>query len=152
MHKKVYFDTNVIVDLFDKGRPFHEESLTVFKTIFENEEIDVYINTDTLTNLFYILRSRIKLNFDTSLEKMEFIKNSFSLVSADIGDVDFTLDLCKRHIFKDYEDAMQYVCALKEECTLIITNNEKDFKNAQIEVINTKDLSNIFRSPLWSES
>ena len=152
MHKKVYFDTNVIVDLFDKGRPFHNASLIVFKTIFENEEVDVYINTDTLTNLFYILRSHIKLSFDTSLEKMEFIKSSFSLVSTDMGDVDFTLDLCKRHIFKDYEDAMQYACALKEECTMMVTNNEKDFKNAQIDVINSKDLSVIFSRPSWNES
>jgi len=64
MHKKVYFDTNVIVDVFDVARPFHQESLHVFKTIFEDEAIDVFINTDTMTNLFYILRSHIKLSFD----------------------------------------------------------------------------------------
>ena len=148
MHKRIYFDTNVIVDLFDVSRPFHHESLNVLKTIFENEEIDVFINTDTLTNLFYILRSHIKLDFDTSLAKMEFIKNSFSLISSDIADVEFTLDLCKKHLFKDYEEGMQYVCALKEECSLIITNNAKDFKNAQIEIITSKELSSIFNRPI----
>ena len=143
MHRRIYFDTNVIVDLFDIARPFHAESLNVFKTIFENEEIDVFVNTDTLTNLFYILRSHIKLSFDDAIEKMEFIKNSFTIVSSEIAEVEQTIDLCKKHIFKDYEDCMQYICALKEECTLIITNNAKDFKNAQIDVITSKELSQI---------
>jgi len=144
MHKKIYFDTNVIVDLFDVGRPFHDDSLLVVKTIFENEEIDVFINTDTLTNLFYILRSHIKLSFDDALKKMEYIKESFTIVSIELAEIEQTLEICQRHIFKDYEDAMQYMCAMKEECTLIITNNEKDFKNSQIDIINSQDLSQIF--------
>ena len=144
MHKRVYFDTNVIVDLFDTARPFHKASLTVFQTIFENEEIDVYINTDTLTYLFYILRSHVKLSFDTALEKMELIKNSFNIVGYECVEIEQTLELCKKHIFKDYEDAMQYMCVLKADCTLIITNNEKDFKNSQIDIVNSKDLSQIF--------
>ena len=141
MHKRVYFDTNVIVDLFDIARPFHEESLHVFKTIFENEEIDVFINTDTMTNLFYILRSHIKLSFDDAIEKLEFIKNSFHIVSTETIEIEQTINLCKKNIFNDYEDGMQYICALKVECTLLITNNAKDFKNAQIEVITSKALS-----------
>ena len=152
MHKNIYFDTNVIVDLFDPSRPFHKESLNVFKTIFENEEIDVFINTDTLTNLFYILRSHIKLSFDDALEKMELIKNSFTIVSSELIEIEQTLEICKKHIFKDYEDAMQYMCALKADCTLIITNNEKDFKNSQIDIINSKELSSIFNRLIKDES
>lgn len=145
MHKRVYFDTNIIVDLFDVKRPFHKESLHVFRTIFENEEIAVYINTDTLTNLFYILRAHVKLSFDDALEKMEIIKNSFTIISSELLEIENTLEICKKHIFKDYEDAMQYMCAMKEECTLIITNNVKDFKNASIEVISSKELSQILK-------
>lgn len=141
MHKRIYFDTNVIVDLFDEKRPFHGYSVNIFRKIFENEAIDVFINTDTLTNLFYILRSHVKLSFDDSIEKLEFIKNSFSIVSSEMSEIDNTLEICKEHIFKDYEDGMQYICALKEECTLIITNNPKDFKNASIEIVTSKELS-----------
>jgi predicted nucleic acid-binding protein len=141
MHKKVYFDTNVIVDLFDVARPFHRESLHVFQTIFEDEAIDVFINTDTMTNLFYILRSHIKLSFDEAIEKLEFIKDSFNIVSTENIEIEQTIDLCKKYIFNDYEDGMQYICALKVDCTLLITNNAKDFKNAKIEVVTSKELS-----------
>jgi len=144
MHKRVYFDTNVIVDLFDEKRPFHAYSVDVFKIIFENKEIDVFINTDTLTNLFYILRSHVKLDFDDAIEKLEFIKNAFIIVSTQLNEIDHTIELCKKHIFKDYEDGMQYICALKEDCTLIITNNPKDFKNPSLEVVTSKELSELW--------
>jgi predicted nucleic acid-binding protein len=141
MHNRVYFDTNVIVDLFDEKRPFHAYSVDVFRTIFENEEIEVFINTDTLTNLFYILRSHVKLGFDEAIEKLEFIKNSFIVMSSESDEIDNTIAICKEHIFKDYEDGMQYICALKAECTLIITNNPKDFKNSSIEIVTSRELS-----------
>ena len=141
MHKRIYFDTNVIVDLFDEKRPFHSYSVDVFRSIFENEEIDVFINTDTLTNLFYILRAHVKLGFDDAIEKLEFIKNSFTIVSSELNEIEHTIEICKEHIFKDYEDGMQYICALKADCTLIITNNPKDFKNASMEVVTSKELS-----------
>jgi len=143
MHSRVYFDTNVIVDLFDEKRPFHRYSVEVFRTIFANEEIAVFINTDTLTNLFYILRSHVKLGFDDAIVKLEFIKNSFTVVSSEPDEIDNTIAICKEHIFKDYEDGMQYVCALKAECTLLITNNPKDFKNASIEIVTSKELSRL---------
>jgi len=39
---------------------------------------------------------------------------------------------------------MKYVCALKEDCTLIITNNPKDFKNPSLEVVTSKELSELW--------
>ena len=40
--------------------------------------------------------------------------------------------------FKDFEDAMQYYSALEANCDLIITRNEKDFKNAMIPAMNAE--------------
>ena len=40
--------------------------------------------------------------------------------------------------FKDFEDAMQYFSAISSNCELIITRNEKDFKNALIPVMNAE--------------
>jgi predicted nucleic acid-binding protein len=144
MHEKVYFDTNVIVDLFDEDRVFHQESLNVFKTILENEKVEVFINSDTMTNLFYILRHRIKLSFDDSLQKLEAIKDIFTIKSIEKSHIELALDICKKHIFKDYEDCVQYVCAMDCGCTLIITNNPKDFKNSSVDIVTSKELSSIF--------
>ncbi len=145
MHTKIYFDTNVLVDLFDVQRVNHQYSLHVFKTLLENEEIDIYINTDTLTNLFYLLRSHLKFSFEDAIEKIEIIKDSFIIISTELEQINETLEICKRHVFNDYEDVMQYICALKYECTLLITNNAKDFKNSSIEVITTKKLQELWQ-------
>ncbi len=144
MYKRVYFDTNVIVDLFDKSRVNHKFSVDVFQTILENDEIEVFINSDTMTNLFYILRNHAKFSFDKSLEKLEFIKEIFTIQSPNKPLIELALDICKKHIFKDYEDCLQFVCAMEAKCSLIITNNPKDFKNSSIDVITSKELAQLF--------
>lgn len=141
MHTKVFIDTNVLVDIFDQKRVFHKYSLDVIQTCFENEQIDLFINSDTLSNIFYIMRNHMKLSFDNALEKLEFISSSFVVVYGDAHYFAATLDICKRHIFKDFEDGLQYISALRSECTLIVTNNPKDFKNSSIDVVTSKELS-----------
>jgi hypothetical protein len=37
--------------------------------------------------------------------------------------------------FRDFEDALQYHCALAANCDIIVTRNVKDFKKAEIPVI-----------------
>lgn len=37
--------------------------------------------------------------------------------------------------FSDFEDALQYHCALKMDCNILITRNEKDFKKSDIPVM-----------------
>jgi predicted nucleic acid-binding protein len=144
MHSRIYIDTNVIVDLFDEKRISHYDSLNVIKKIFEEPLTEVFINTDTLTNLFYILRSHIKLNFHTAIEKMVLIKDGFHIISYNLAEIESALALCQNDSFKDYEDAMQYVCAIQKECTLIVTNNPKDFKNTTIDVVTSQELNTLW--------
>lgn len=146
MHEKVYFDTNVIVDLFDEGRVFHRDSLYVLQSILENKDIEVFINSDTVANLFYILKNRVKLSFDESLDKLESVKEIFNIKSIEKHHIELAIERCKKHLFKDYEDCVQYVCAMDAQCTLIITNNPKDFKNSSIDIITSKELSEIWKS------
>ena len=47
--------------------------------------------------------------------------------------------------FKDFENAMQYFSALAANCNLIITKNEKDFKNALIPVMNAESYLNTLK-------
>ena len=37
--------------------------------------------------------------------------------------------------FTDFEDALQYHCALKTDCNILITRNGKDFKESDIPVM-----------------
>lgn len=37
--------------------------------------------------------------------------------------------------FSDFEDSIQYECALKAECDMFVTLNTKDFKNVDVESV-----------------
>lgn len=135
---KIYFDTNIVIDLFDLNRPFHEYSVGILKRCLQDENTKIYLNSDTITNVFYILRSRVKLSFQDALEKLEFIKDTFTIISADVDKIESAINICKENLFKDYEDALQYICAVDEKCENIITNNPKDFINSSIKILTSK--------------
>ena len=141
VHKKVFVDANVILDLFEEDRPFHTYSVDVMSELFANEEIELFITSDMISNIFYILNSRYKYGFDNTLSVVEKLSDIYTIHSVSGDDIKDAVDICKKRIFKDYEDALQYICALREECSLIITNNPKDFKNASIDIKTTKELS-----------
>ena len=37
--------------------------------------------------------------------------------------------------FSDFEDSLQYYCALQAKCSIIITRNGKDFKDSRLPVM-----------------
>ena len=135
MATKVLLDTNIVLDLFDKDRLSHEKSLeTVKKFIMDNATL--YVNSDTLTTAFYILRNQKKVSFKEALYAIRETVNICELISIELEDVEATLDLCENDKCTDYEDAMQYVCALRVETDLIVTN-DKGFVSLDIECIGT---------------
>ena len=142
MQSKIYVDTNIVVDICDKARPKFEESATLIEKFLE-EGSELYINTDTLSNLFYILGNHAKMSLEASLEKMDYINELFLLATITESEVKTALSLCKNKGYTDYEDAMQYVCAKKIEADLILTN-DKGFVSPDIKLSSTTMKANSF--------
>lgn len=139
MQSNIYVDTNIIIDICDSQRTMHAHSFKVIKGYMEQDNYELFINSDTLANLFYILANRSTLDTEEVLDKMRFINEIFSLVSIEAKDVEMALDLCadSNSKYQDYEDTMQYVCAKKIESSLILTNDKK-FASADIELYATR--------------
>ena len=138
MHKAIYIDTNIVVDICDNKRALYENSISLIAKYLEEEVCELFINSDTLSNLFYILTNRTTLNTTEVLDKMYFVNEIFSVVPVESDDVLMALDLCRdvANPYKDYEDAMQYVCAKKIDADLIVTN-DKEFVCLDIELRKT---------------
>ena len=137
----MYVDTNIVIDICDGNREGYNASLKIITALLEDESVeDIYINSDTLSNLFYILRSRSKIEQDIVLEKMRYITTIFTMINTEMEEVNNTLALCEDETqsFVDYEDTLQYVCAKKINADLILTN-DKGFVSLDIEVSGTKD-------------
>jgi predicted nucleic acid-binding protein len=138
MQNNIYVDTNIVVDMCDNKRALYKNSFELITHYFEEDNCELFINSDTLANLFYILSNRSTLDAEEVLEKMQFVSEIFTLVSIESEDVDIALYLCADNTtpYKDYEDTVQYVCAKKIEADLIVTN-DKGFASLDIETIGT---------------
>jgi len=139
MQTNIYVDTNIVIDICDSARKLHENS---FATIahYMQEGCELFINSDTLANLFYILSNRSALASDAVLEKMYFVSEIFTLVPITSEDVVEALDLCKMRTtpYTDYEDALQYICAKKIQADVIMTN-DKQFVSLDIALCRTSE-------------
>ena len=138
MATNVLLDTNIIMDIFDEERVTHESSLNMVRELLGNGAT-LYVNSDTLTTSFYLLKSVKKATLEESLYALRETTKICELIPIEIKDVDRALSLCEdsESPYKDYEDALQYVCAKKVDADLIVTN-DKGFISLDIEVQSTK--------------
>ena len=141
MVNRVYVDTNIFIDLLDATRPFAKDTSNVIRKIIMNGTL-LYINSDTVTNTFYVLSKQKKYTQKELLELMRKSVSIFMIVSVEHEEILDAITLCEDEntAFEDYEDALQYVCAKKTDAELILTN-DRGFMSKDIEVKSTNELS-----------
>ena len=129
--KKIFLDTNIILDILGEREGFYEASAKIM-TLADKKKIQVYTSPSSISNVFYVLAKYE--NSKIALEKIRKFKLLCSMSAMD----DEVVEKAIHSNFKDFEDAMQYFSALASNCNIIITRNEKDFKNAMIPVMNAE--------------
>ena len=130
--KRIFIDTNVIIDVLMQ-RDGYLSSARVL-ALAKNEDTTLFVSVLTMANLAYILRKSLKGdNFYTEMRKLSCLVNV-----ADTTNNHFlsALDLQA----KDFEDALQYYCAISNECDIIVTRNKKDFAFSSISVLTPEEL------------
>ena len=130
--KRIFIDTNVIIDVLMQ-RDGYLSSARVL-ALARNEDITLYVSVLTMANLAYILRKSLKGDsFYAEMRKLSCLVNV-----ADTTNNHFlsALDLQA----KDFEDALQYYCAISNECDIIVTRNKKDFAFSSISVLTPEEL------------
>ncbi len=136
--KKIFLDTNIIIDFLGEREGFYKASAKIL-TLADKKKIQVYTSPSSISNVFYVLAKYE--NPKIALEKISKFKLlcSMSVMDEEVVEKAIHSD------FKDFEDAMQYFSALASNCDIIITRNEKDFKNALIPVMNAEEFLQIFK-------
>jgi len=128
MKDKLFLDTNIVIDLLGEREPFYESAAKI-TTLADTGKIQIIVSALTYSTAFYLL-SRYESN-EIVKEKMRKFK-----VIAETSDLtDKIVDKGLASKFTDFEDSLQYYCAVKTECNLIITRNGKDFKESEIPVL-----------------
>jgi len=126
---KLYFDTNIIIDILKRREPFFENSNRIFLLATEGK-IEGIIGTSAITDICYIIgkeyadtKTAVKFIFDI----LEIIQPVDTLVD----DIFSAAELS----FADFEDAVVVAIAQREKADYIITRNTKDYSKSPVPAI-----------------
>jgi predicted nucleic acid-binding protein len=122
-------DTNVVIDFLADRQPFSFHVAKLFDLSI-NGKVRIYISAVSYNNIYYVLRQSLTNNATKKLlEELDEL--------TEVADV--TKAVIKQSLktdFKDYEDAIQYYCALSTpKIDFIVTRNTKDFKKSTLPVL-----------------
>jgi hypothetical protein len=136
--KKVFLDSDIILDIATGREPFYIDSTAVLSLIENGYALGV-LSSNSITNIYYILR---KISSGEKAKKfIKTILKYITVVSIEHEDVKNALD----SKFKDFEDGVQYYSAKRNRCDYIITRNIKDYLFSEIEVIEPKEFLLLFK-------
>jgi len=127
--KKLFLDTNIIIDLLSERQPFYTEAARIF-SLADKKEIELSVSALSIATTNYILLQSKKS--DEAKQILRKLKLLVQVLSLDDKIVELALNDSD---FKDFEDGLQYYTALEHRLDAIITRNLKDFKKSRIPVM-----------------
>ncbi len=124
--KKLFLDTNIIVDLIADRKPFSKYAIEIFKHA-EEKKVQIFTSSHSIATTHYLLKKHVE-------EKIlrEILSNLIEFITI----VPVNNDVIKKALkskHKDFEDAIQIISASAiENIDFIITRNLKDFRESEI--------------------
>ena len=126
--KKIFLDTNIILDLLAYRMPFYTDAAELF-SLADKKKLTLSISSLCLADIHYILSKK-----NPGMEVRKILRNFKVLVNVLSLDDKIT-DLTLNSEFRDFEDAIQYYTAIENEQELIITRNQADFKDIKLPIM-----------------
>jgi predicted nucleic acid-binding protein len=120
---KVFFDTNVLIDVVAQRAPFYADSARVW-SLAETGKVAGMVSAISFTNIFYIVR---KLKGEkTARTALTLLRMNFRAVACDEQALKLAIDAD----ISDFEDAVQYVSALRAGADCIVSRNPSHFPSS----------------------
>jgi len=115
MKDKLFLDTNVVIDLLGEREPFYE-SVAKIATLADKGKIQLIVSALTYSTVFYLL---------SKFEDKEVVKEKmrkFKVIAETSDLTDKVIDKGLASKFRDFEDSLQYYCAIGAESSILITS------------------------------
>lgn len=125
MNRKIFIDSDIILDLLCKRDPFYSFAAEVF-TLGDTKKIELVTTSLVFANVFYILRKL--LGIEKAKELLRKLRIIISVVSVD----EKVVDLALNSKFTDFEDGLQYFTARENDIKILLTRNVKDYKEKDL--------------------
>ena len=132
MKDRLFLDTNVMLDLLGEREPFYD-SIARIATLADKGKVKLTVSALSYSTVFYLL---------SKFESSEIVKEKlrkFKIISETSDLTDKIIEKGLSSNFSDFEDALQYHCALKADSNILITRNGKDFKESEIPVMTAEE-------------
>ncbi|BAY41089.1 hypothetical protein NIES2111_54800 [Nostoc sp. NIES-2111] len=133
---RVLIDTNVVLDFLQERESFVANAARLFERI-DTGEIEGFIAATTITNIYYIVRRAA--GRAVAQDAVTQILSDLNICAVDLEILEQALALN----FEDFEDAVQYACAVVHGVDAIITRDASGFTNAEIPIVLPEDLDTI---------
>ncbi len=130
---RVLVDTNVILDFLQEREPFVEDATKVFELI-DAGEIEGFIAATTITNIYYIVRRAVGLA--AAEDAITQILTDLQICKVDRAILEDAIALR----FRDFEDGVQYACAIAYGVDAIVTRDVSGFVASEIPVKSPREL------------
>lgn len=141
MIRRVFIDTDVLLDVAFAREPFVKSSRLVLALI-ENNTVAGFISSNEISNIYYILR---KTGGDSLARKfISKIVEYMTVIPIDHSDIIAGLE----SEFTDFEDSLQHRSALRNQCDCIVTRNVRGYAHSEIAVHSPAELCGMFKKTL----
>lgn len=138
MIKRVFVDTDVILDVALARDPFVHASKTVL-ALLENYIAMGFTSANSVGNLYYILRKA-----GGEQKARQFLSGLLEYITIiPIHHADVVEALSSN--FTDFEDALQNIAAEKNRCDCIVTRNTEDHVHSKLSVYKPVEFLHFFR-------
>lgn len=132
--KKIFLDTNILVDLIADRKPFSKYAVIIFNAA-ETKKIKLFTSSHTIATTYYLLKKYVE---EKALRQI--LLGLFDYVTIIPVNAEVLLKGLRSNQ-KDFEDSIQIYCATSvEKMDCIVTRNIKDFKGSEIPVLAPDEL------------
>jgi predicted nucleic acid-binding protein len=132
MKTRLYWDTNIVLDLLGERIPFYEPAAKI-ATLADNGEIQIVVSALSFVTVSYFLTK-----YESPKIAREKLRK-FRIISEICNLDDLIIGKGLNTSFADFEDSIQYFSALKTGCSILITRNGKDFKESALPVMTAEE-------------
>jgi predicted nucleic acid-binding protein len=139
MRKRIFLDTNVVIDLLGEREPFYNSAAKI-ATLADKGKIQLIVSALTYSTVYYLL-SKFE---DKEVVKEKIRKFKVIAETSDLTDMIIEKGLASK--FSDFEDALQHNCAIQMDCHILISRNGKDFKESVIPVLTPDEYLNSLKN------
>ncbi len=132
MIKRIFIDSDIILDLLAKREPYYIYSSKLF-TVIDKGDIIACTSPLIFANLHYLLR---KFTSNSSaLKSLRKLKTLVNILPIDEKVIEQSLN----SDFNDFEDAIQYFTAVNNGISVLITRNKRDYKKSKIPILTAEE-------------